>query len=351
MEDTIPTKPRKWRKRLLWGSCIVLGLVVLLAGMAWWTMIRMPGTSHQGSLPPPDDQLVALGSELRRDVAGLAVDIGERNVRNRPKQLAQAADYIEGKFGAAGYKVNRQQYGVSGTACSNLEVEIPGTTQPEEIVIVGAHYDTVRGTSGADDNTSGIAGTLALARRFAHRKTDRTLRFVAFVNEEPPYFQTEKMGSLVYARRCRERGENVVGMLSLEMLGYYDDEPGSQRYPPPFSLLYPSKGNFIAFIGNTASRHLVRRAVGTFRKYEQFPSEGAAAPGIIRGVGFSDHWSFWQEGYSALMVTDTAMFRYRHYHEPEDTIDKIDFDRMARVVRGLEKVIAELVGAEKDAER
>ncbi len=344
MNGTTATKPTKRRRRVLWGTCITLGIAILLAGMAWWTMIRMPGASYRGDLPPSDDQLAAFASELRADVAGLAVDIGERNVRNRSKQLAEAAEYIESKFTGAGYKVSRQEYQVSDTKCSNLEIAIPGTTRPEEIVVVGAHYDTVRGTPGADNNTSGVAATLALARRFSHRKTDRTLRLVAFVNEEPPYFQTDKMGSRVYAHRCRERDENVVAMLSLEMLGYYDETPGSQKYPPPFSFLFPSEGNFIGFIGNTASRSLVRQVVRTFRQHEQFPSEGAAVPGLIRGIGFSDHWSFWQEGYPALMVTDTAMFRYRHYHEPEDTIDKIDFDRMARVVRGLEKVIAELVG-------
>ena len=210
--------------------------------------------------------------------------------------------------------------------------------------MVGAHYDTASGAPGADDNTSGIAGTLALARKFSMAKPDRTLRFVAFVNEEPPYFQTERMGSWVYAKRCREKGEDVVAMLSLEMLGCYSDAPGSQKYPPPFSFLYPSRGNFIGFIGNTSSRRLVRQAIASFRQNERFPSEGAAVPGMIRGVGFSDHWSFWQEGYPALMVTDTAMCRYPHYHRPQDTIDKIDFDRMARVVRGLESVVADLAG-------
>ena len=307
-------------------------------------MIRMPGTSYQGELPAPDESLKSLGDELHREVQHLAVDIGERNVRNRPQQLAEAADYIEAQFKAAGYGVNRQEYEVSSTKCCNVEAEIPGRTRPEEIVVVGAHYDTVVGTPGANDNTSGVAATLALARRFSKRKNDRTIRFVAFVNEEPPYFQTNKMGSRVYARRCRQQGDDIVAMLSLETLGWYDDTPGSQNYPPPFGLLYPSTGNFIGFIGNTGSRDLVRQAIGTFRQNEQFPSEGAAMPEAIPGVGFSDQWSFWQEGYPAIMVTDTALFRYPHYHHVEDTIDKIDFDRMARVVRGLENVVAELIG-------
>ena len=222
--------------------------------------------------------------------------------------------------------------------------EIRGIIHPAEVVIVGAHYDTAKGTPGADDNASGVAATLALARIFSKSKTDRTLRFVAFVNEERPYFHTEKMGSLVYARQCKKQGDNIVAMLSLEMLGYYSDSPVSQKYPQPFGVLYPTTGNFVSFIGNPASGDLVRRVVGTFRKKERFPSEGAIVPELIRGVGFSDHWSFWQEGYPAVMVTDTAMFRYPHYHELEDTIDKMNFNRMARVVRGLETVIAELAG-------
>ena len=319
---------------------------VMLVGLVWWIMVRMPGTSYQGELPAADGALKSLGSELRREVEYLAVDLGERNVRNRPLQLAQAADYLETQFLAAGYKVERQEYEVANTKCANLEAEMPGKTRPGEIVVVGAHYDTVVGTPGANDNTSGVAATIALARRFSQLKNSRTIRFVAFVNEEPPYFQTEKMGSRVYARRCRHNGDTIVAMLSLETLGWYDDRPNSQHYPPPFGLVYPSKGNFITFIGNTASRDLVRQAIGTFRKHEPFPSEGAALPAAIPGVGFSDQWSFWQEGYPAIMVTDTAMFRYPHYHDAEDTLGKINFDRMSRVVRGLEKVVAELVGAE-----
>ena len=309
-------------------------------------MIEMPGKSHCGELPPADDALRSLAAELRQDVTRLAVDIGERNLQNRPCELAQAADWIEAEFNAAGLAAGRQEYEVSGTVCSNLEAEIRGTRRPKEAVIVGAHYDTVPGTPGANDNTSGVAATLALARRFANRKGDRILRFVAFVNEEKPYAHTERMGSLVYVRRCRERGEGVTAMLSLETIGYYDDAPGSQKYPPPLGLFYPSAGNFIAFVGNLASRELVRKVVGTFRKVEPFPSEGGAFPAIVPRIGDSDHASFWHEGYPALMVTDTANFRYPHYHTPEDTIDKIDFDRLARVVRGLEKVVAELVGEE-----
>jgi hypothetical protein len=308
-------------------------------------MIGMPGKSYRGDLPPADERLISLAEELRQDVSRLAVEIGERNLRNRPHELAKAADRIETEFKVPGLVTERQEYEVSGTKCCNLEAEIQGVRRPEEIIIVGAHYDTVPGTPGANDNTSGVAATLALARRFAPRRIGRTLRFVAFVNEEKPYAHTEQMGSRVYARRCRKRREYVVGMMSLETIGYYDDRPGSQKYPPPFGLFYPSEGNFIAFVGNLASRRLVRQAVAAFRQGEPFPSEGAAVPEMVPRVRDSDHASFWREGFPAIMVTDTANFRYPYYHTPEDTIDKLDFDRMARVVRGLEKVVAELVTA------
>jgi Zn-dependent M28 family amino/carboxypeptidase len=330
------------RKRLLLSlSSVFVALVVYLVYLVW-SMIHMPGISYRGELPPADDALKQLAADLRKDVAVLAVEIGERNISKHPQELDRAAAWIQDQFAATGITLGRQTYKVDEYLCKNLEVEIPGKTRPREIVIIGAHYDSVIGSPGANDNGSGVAAMLALLRRFAHRPTDKTLRFVAFVNEEPPYFQTEKMGSVVYARRCRAQKENVTAMIALETIGYFTDAPNSQHYPRPFGLFYPSVGNFIGFVGNSASGDLVRHAIETFRREEQFPSEGGAMPDSVAGIGFSDHWSFNQQGYPALMITDTAMFRYPHYHEAEDTIDKIDFDRMARVVRGLEKVIAEL---------
>jgi Zn-dependent M28 family amino/carboxypeptidase len=202
----------------------------------------------------------------------------------------------------------------------------------------------VEGTPGANDNASGIAALLALARYFARSQPQRTLRLVAFANEEPPFFQTEQMGSLVYARRCAARHENVVAMLSLETMGYYSDAPNSQHYPFPFSLLYPSTGNFLAFVGNLSSQVLTREAVRTFRRAGKLPAEGAAVADVVAGIGWSDHWSFWRTGVPAVMVTDTAPYRYAHYHEETDTPEKLDYDRLARAVVGLADVIEELSG-------
>lgn len=332
----------KHTRRKLWRWPVIRDC--LLAG---WTTLRMPGRSHRGPLPPADERLVLLVTELRHHVVQLAEEIGERNLQRRPRQLAQAAEYIETDLAGAGYEVKRQEYKVTGSTCYNLEVQIPGTTLPDEIVVVGAHYDSVPDSPAANDNASGVAAMLSLAHQFAGGTTGRTLRFLAFVNEEAPYAHTEQMGSWVYARRCRERGEKVTAMLSLETIGYFSDTPGSQKYPPAVGLLYPSVGNFIAFIGNTRHRRLVRQVVGAFRRSEPFPSEGGALPEIVSSIGRSDHWSFWQERYPALMVTDTAPFRYPYYHTPEDTVDKIDFEKLARVVRGLDGVVTALVNRSK----
>lgn len=301
----------------------------------------MPGKSFRGPLPELTSGQATLRDELRRHVEKLGGEIGERNVVH-PEKLRAAADYLEGVFANLGYRVTRQPYPTEGMTCDNLEVELPGISHRDEIVVIGAHYDSVMGCPGANDNASGVASVLALARDWAKREPSRTVRFVAFVNEEPPFFQTDLMGSVVYAKRCRQRGDKIVAMLSLETMGCYYFEKGSQKYPFPFGLFYPSRGDFIAFVGNTSSGDLVRRCVRTFRANAAFPSEGGAVPGSLPGVGWSDHWSFWQSEYPGLMVTDTAPFRYPHYHTAQDTPDKVDYARLARVVDGLSKVLEDL---------
>ena len=330
-----------WAKiRLLLLSAICAILVVC----AWFMMIRMPGQSYRGPLPALTEAEAALRDALRRDVEKLAGEIGERNCL-RPDRLSAAAGFIQTSLEGAGYHAQRQEFQVAHVTCCNIEAQIAGRELPDDVVIVGAHYDSVIGSPGANDNGSAVAALLALARAFAGEKVGRTLRFVAFANEEAPYFKTDGMGSLVYARRCRQRGEKIVAMLSLETIGYYTDAAGSQQYPFPLSLFYPSTGNFIGFVGNVSSRHLVREVVGSFRRHARFPSEGAAMPGFITGVDWSDQWSFWHEGYPALMVTDTAPFRYPHYHQASDTPDKLTYDRIARVVAGLKGVVEDLVTA------
>lgn len=336
------------RRRRVWitrGAKVRLavlgGAIVIALALAWWTMIVMPGTTHRGPLPAITPEEVALADELRRDVQTLAGEIGPRSPFQHRK-MGEAASYIIERLRAAGFAMHEEVPVPAGAQTPTIVVEVPGTTRASEIVIVGAHYDTFYETPGADDNASGVAGTLALAQRFAGRPQARTLRFAIFVNEEPPHFWTPEMGSWVYAKACRARGDNVVAMWSLESIGFYSDAPGSQRYPTPLNLVYPSTGDFIAFVGNVGSRALVRDTVASFRRVAAFPSQGAALPGVLPGVGWSDHWSFWQEGYPALMVTCTAPYRNPNYHKVTDTPNTLDYERTARVVAGLERVLQEL---------
>lgn len=300
-----------------------------------------PGATNQAKI---NDQSKAkpLSEELKEHVVFLSHKIGERNL-GRYQRLCRAADYVEKQLSQYGYATDRQTFQVKGLNCHNIIAEKQGLKDADQIVIVGAHYDSARGTPGANDNGSGTAAMLALARALHDDSFGRTVRFVGFTNEEPPYFQNAgEMGSWVYARRCRKQQEKIVGVISLETMGYFSDEPNSQKYPAPLNLLYPSTGNFIGFVSNLKSRPLLTQAVKTFRQHAKISSESAALPESMPGVGWSDHWSFWQEDYPGIMITDTAPFRYPHYHRATDTSDKIDYQRLAQVVEGLKPVIREL---------
>lgn len=285
--------------------------------------------------------MTATALNLEMHVRKLASEIGERNVFRFPA-LNESANYIRRQWTEQGYDVLPQSYEVEGVPCENLEVTRWGLSRRQQIVLIGAHYDSVEGSPGADDNASGVAALLEISRCFASITNERTVRFVAFVNEEPPFFYWRQMGSMVYARAARKRGDDIRLMMSLEMLGYYDTRPNSQRYPPLLKFFYPDRANFIAFVSNLRSRRQMRRAVSSFRAYSDFPLEHIATLGIVPGVAWSDHLSFWRQGYPALMVTDTAFYRYPHYHTARDTPDNLDFEALARVTDGLCKTIAAL---------
>lgn len=282
-------------------------------------------------------------SRLRAHVEMLAGTIGERNLW-RYGALEQAAQYISAQLAATGYAPRRQTYEIAKLPVSNIEASLEGTARALEIVVVGAHYDSVSGCPGANDNGTGVAAVLELAQRLSGRPQPRTIRFVAFVNEEPPFFQTRDMGSAVYATAAKARGDRIVGMLSLETMGYYSDEKGSQQYPAPMAAVYPDTGNFIGLVANVGSARLLLKARRAFRRRTAFPLQSAAVPASLPGVGWSDHWAFWQAGYPAMMVTDTAPFRYPWYHTPDDTPDKIDYDKLALVLDGLEGVLESISG-------
>jgi len=286
-----------------------------------------------------------LAVRLRAHVQDLAGGIGERN-SIQYTGLEQARLCIEQGFSQAGYEIQHDTYEIAGQTYRNVVAELQGSDQT--IVVIGAHYDTAPGTPGADDNASGVAVLLELARSLRDFAPGPTVRWIAFTLEEPPYYWTPLMGSRVHARKCRQRTERILVMISLEMTGYYRDRPGSQGYPLPFmSRVYPDRGNFIALAGNLRSRRLVRRIAGRMSEARALPVEWAAFP-LMPGAGLSDNWSFWKEGYRALMITDTAFFRNPHYHLASDLPETLDYARMAALVAALDQAIRALWGGGRE---
>lgn len=281
-----------------------------------------------------------LPGKLQKHVFTLSHQIGDRSLFQYP-QLKAAASYITTEFKELGFKVEFQKYSLSGKEVKNIIARKPGRRKPEEIIIVGAHYDTCF-NPGANDNASGVAGIIELARMMRQKENCRTIKFIAFVNEEPPFFRTEKMGSFVYARRAREKNKKIKGAIILEMIGYYCQKPFSQRYPPFLGPFFPSQANFIAAVGNLTNRKLVDKISSSFSEASTFPFQPIVLFDFVPGVDFSDHWSFWQHDYPAAMITDTAFYRYRHYHKKSDTFEKLDYNSMAAVVEGLKNAAINL---------
>jgi Peptidase family M28 len=329
---------------------VAIVLLLAVAGFGYGAlhyMTAVPGQPHSGALKPLTADETALAAALKRHIATIAAR--EHNVAHYD-ELEKVARYIEATLESFGYTVGRQEFTAERKLVRNIDVTIePPAAQPDpEVVVVGAHYDSARGSPGANDNATGAAAVLELARllRDLAGTSGKRIRLVLFVNEEPPYFQTEAMGSLRYARALAERNERVVAMYSLETIGFYSSEPGSQRYPAPFGMVFPDRGDFVAFVGMLGSRPLLQETIRSFRSHTSFPTIGGVAPRAVPGIGWSDHWAFAEHGFQAVMITDTALFRYPHYHQPTDTPDKIDTEKLARVVKGIERVIRDLTTAD-----
>ncbi|MCX6132737.1 MAG: M20/M25/M40 family metallo-hydrolase [Ignavibacteriales bacterium] len=278
-------------------------------------------------------ELSTIASRARRIVEVLATKYPSRHGRF-PHVLNAAGDFIEQEFCSLGYVVESQSYECEGAKVRNLIAEKQGSRPDQSCIIVGAHYDTVVGTPGADDNASGVAGLLELARLLKDQSVQRTVKFVAFPHEEPPYFYTHLMGSRQYAQGLKQQGENVLVMLALEMLGYAG-ENYRQIYPAPLMRLlgrYPKYGNYIALVGNLKSLGMMSVVRKAMRDHRAIGVESLTAPGFIPPLFLSDHSSFWKAGFPALMVTDTAFLRNPHYHKESDTPDRLNYEFLASVV-------------------
>jgi Peptidase family M28 len=326
-------------KMLLLGAALLAAALAAVAVFRYMTAV--PGRPHSGPLPPLTSEEALVARRLAAHIAAIASR--PHNVRHYD-ELEQAARYIERDLAALGYAPVPQVYNVDRRDVRNIEaiIEPAEPTRARGTIVLGAHYDSVGDAPGANDNGSGTAAILELARLLAdlRGRSDVRIRLVLFVNEEPPYSHTPDMGSYRYARLLAEQEERIIGMISLETLGCFFEAPGSQRYPAPFGLIYPSEGNFIAFVGlmGARSRAFLHAVIASFRRHTAFPTIGGVAPGFIPGIDWSDHWSFEQFRYPALMITDTALYRYPHYHRPTDTPDKVDVEKLARITRGLERV-------------
>lgn len=328
----------RFRIQLWFFGCVALA-VVSFALFA----TSMPGSSYRGARLETPPSLRESQLRLRGHVSQLSTGIGARNAASAAK-LTAAREYIHSvlvPLASSTANIQLEKLEPEGEGAQNLIFEVAGR-QPSPIVVVGAHYDSAYSSPGANDNASGVAAALEVASALANRPATNTVRVVFFANEEPPFFKRPGMGSRTSAQNARRRGERISAMVAVETVGFYTEQAGSQQYPWPIGLLYPSRGNFLAFVGDLGSRALVRRAIRAFRESTKFPSEGAALPATLPGVDWSDHASFRDAGYPAIMITDTAIYRDPHYHRTTDTAEHLDYDALARVTAGIEAVVRQL---------
>jgi len=250
--------------------------------------------------------------------------------------LERAAEYIRAQLEGFGYDVDDQEFQVEGVTYRNLVAGFGPLDAP--IVVFGAHYDVCGDQPGADDNASAVAGLLEVARLLQVHRPEISYRIelVAFSLEEPPFFRTENMGSAIHAQSLIERGADVQAMICLEMIGFFDDRPGSQTFPAPgLGLLYSTTGNGIVVVGDVKSRRLTGDVKGRMAGASSIPVYSINAPASVPGLDFSDHLNYWQKGWPAVMITDTAFYRNPNYHEPTDTAETLDYPRMAEVIKGV----------------
>jgi hypothetical protein len=330
---------RRARRLALFAVAVAAALV----GKRVWDMRAVAALPLAKPMPATSPA----AQRLEADVRALSMDIGPRNYLF-PESLRKAEAHVKAGFAKAGYAVAEQEYRVqppsaAEAAMRNFTVVVPAAKADAPVLVVGAHYDSAPETRGADDNASGTAAMLELARRFKGRTGGAVeLRFAAFSTEEPPFFGSKQMGSAFHAAALRKEGRAVKGMLSLEMLGYYSDAKGSQRYPWPLSLFYPDTADFVGLVSDLSSRGFLKELEAGFKTPKGTKHISSSLPSFIGEITLSDHKCYWDEGFRAVLVTDTSFLRYPHYHLMSDTAEKLDYERMADVVDGLEAALERL---------
>ena len=343
--DPIAALRRRLRTEARAARCCAGAILLSLLVASGCRTTRAPAPASR----PTTASLLAdaqIARRLRGHVEILAAHIGPRNLDN-PPNLAAAATYIETMLRQHRYQPAALTFTARGKSLRIIDAEIPGAGPDHEIVLLGAHYDSAPGSPGANGNASGVAAVLEAAQLLKDCHPQRTIRFVFFVNDEPPAAGTPQMGSRLYAQRCKDRGEKIVAMLNLDSVGYYTDAKGSQHYPFPFGLMRPSVGNFVAIVSNFASRDLLHRTVASFNAAAPLPVQADAVPESVAGLDTSAQWWFWKAGYPALLISDTADSRYPHDAKPTDTPEKLDYPRLTQLVTALVRATRDLAGASK----
>jgi Zn-dependent M28 family amino/carboxypeptidase len=314
------------------------------AAYAWYRLAQPFVAATQAPLAGA----AASPGRLRQHVRKLSVDFSGRSFdKQTPRE--GAARYIESEFAALGLGVQRQSFRAQGRLYRNLVVALGPDTR--DVLVIGAHYDVANGEPdtedqpGADDNASGVAGLVELARLLKTQPLRQRIELVAFANEEPPFFRTPDMGSAVHARSLTAAGRRASLMLALECIGYFSDAPSSQDYPVSLlGAVYPNTGNFIALVGRMEDGAITREVKAALLSASDLPVASMNAPVFVVGVDFSDHLNYWSEGFVGMMLTDTAFYRNKAYHSADDTPERLDYGRMAKVVDGVRAVVLQQAG-------
>jgi hypothetical protein len=318
-------------KIMLYVLVVTVLLIVALCLYVTQPLIRSANISAAISVDP---------KRLETHVRTLSESFVPRD-ESHPENLDRCVAYIRREFESANARVSEQPFTVAGKTYRNVIAHFGPETK--EMVVVGAHYDTAGPLPGADDNASGVAGLLELARLLGNGQLPIRVDLVAYTLEEPPFFRSEQMGSAMHAKGLKREGAVVRVMLSLEMIGYFSDDHNSQHFPSSvLSLFYPTEGNFISVIGKIGEGMLVRKIKKAMAGATSLPVYSINAPRLIPGVDFSDHLNYWREGYPAVMITDTAFYRNANYHTIGDTAERLDYRRMGQVVEGVYAAVVDV---------
>lgn len=323
------------------GFFIFLGVLAALIGAGGFYISSTPGVNQRSGLSPLNEREKETVEKLRTHVVTIARDIGARGSQ-KPLSTTKTEEYIEVELKRMGLSWKQMNFDAKNGVGHNFEVELPGARNAKEIVIVSAHLDSARGSPGANGDASGCAALIEIARNLAGTACGRQVKFVFFGDGEEPYTATARAGCHHYLEQALQRKDNIVAMLSLDAVGCYDAKPGTQSVTFPFNFFYPSTADFLAFVGNLGSRALMRDCVQTFRSATSLPAEGGAFPSWIPYADNSDHAPFWKKGIHAVWVTDTGSLRSSVIGTPGDMYDRIDYERLARAVTGLTKVVSAL---------